>query len=144
MRTTVGPSIEGSPLWKSKNDVPTLLAGDLNIEQKDIQEIQLDVETDGVLTKKPFVDYFDHVEECKTPTCTAKLISQWTLKPEEDETIDYIMSFRKDKESGPLAYDQFHYIEAHDGSGNTKTALSDHHGLGVSFKAKIEARDTLI
>jgi len=125
--------------WNAQHDVPTILAGDLNIEQKDIKAIELDVEKDGVLSKEPFCDYFDHVNECKTPTCTSKLATQWTLKPGEEETIDYILSFRKDKETEPVVYDEFHYIKAHDGSGNTKTALSDHHGLVVNFKAKISS-----
>lgn len=100
----------------------TILAGDLNL-QRDSEE--------GAYLSHYFRPTY--VEE--RPTCTNQLTAQWDPKVKEipEETIDYISVF---KESPPSSIESnCHLIEAFDEKTfNTKSALSDHHGLCTTFK----------
>jgi hypothetical protein len=62
-------------------------------------------------------------------TCTNRLTRQWDskLKTIQDETIDYISLFN----GSQAVLESGHLVKAYDQTYNTKTALSDHHGLAV-------------
>ncbi len=98
--------------------IPTILTGDLNIER--------DAPEGGILSS-----HLHHAYQGLGATCTNRLEAQWDDKPGsvQEETIDYISLFKSTGESSLL--EECHLVEAFDGSFNTKTALSDHHGLAV-------------
>ena len=104
----------------------TVLAGDLNIERD---------EPEGAVLS----DFLHHGYQGAEPTCTNRLAAQWDGKERSrwEERIDYLSLF---KNSIPNAIDvgvtleDGHLVEAYDKTHNTKTALSDHHGLSVTIK----------
>ncbi len=100
--------------------MPTVLAGDLNIERDQ-------PEGEGLSA------HLHHGYRGNQPTCTNRLTAQWDLKERAvwDETIDYISLFKGDPSA---VLENGHLVEAFDASYNTKTALSDHHGLAVAIK----------
>jgi endonuclease/exonuclease/phosphatase family metal-dependent hydrolase len=117
--------------------MPTVLAGDLNIERD---------EKEG----KILSSYFHHGYQGLFPTCTNRLTAQWDSKARSvwGETIDYISLFKSSVPgSGQLPVvdrgvilENCHLVEAFDASYNTKTALSDHHGLSCVVKGLRRAR----
>jgi endonuclease/exonuclease/phosphatase family metal-dependent hydrolase len=95
--------------------VPTVIAGDLNTER--------DTYWDGLLV---------HGYKEEEATCTNLLTRQWNPAQEDvnEETIDYISLFE-----GSEAYlEEGRLIRAFDATHNTKTALSDHHGIALTVK----------
>lgn len=101
--------------------MPTLLAGDLNIER--------DQEEGEILTS-----LLRHGYQGPDPTCTNRLVTQWDLEAKSvwGETIDYISLFKSTQLGTTL--ENCHEVKAFDESYNTKTALSDHHGLTAVIK----------
>lgn len=96
--------------------LPTVLAGDLNLERDKPEE-------GGVLSR-----HFIHGYQGDEPTCTNELVRQWA--PEKwgtpGETIDYISLF-KNNVNAQLTNTRM--IKAYSDDYNTKTALSDHNAL---------------
>ncbi len=110
--------------------MPTVLAGDLNIER--------DQEEGKILSS-----CLHHGYQGPQPTCTHRLVVQWDFKARSvwGETIDYISLFKAQPQSmrvpavdENVTLENCHLLEAFDESYNTKTALSDHHGLGCVIK----------
>jgi endonuclease/exonuclease/phosphatase family metal-dependent hydrolase len=107
-----------------KLSIPTILAGDLNIE-RDAEE------------GKTLSSFFLHSYEGVKPTCTNRLTFQWDAKEKVvwEETIDYISLLKSDIPSEEkVILEDTHLIEAFDESYNTKTALSDHHALSTKVR----------
>lgn len=112
--------------------LPTLLAGDLNM-QRDTPE------QGGTLEP-----YLIHSYQAAEPTRTGKLVLQWdpSLKEMTSETIDYISLFKRHLPDGrqlPVIDENIqmvdtHLVRAFDETYNTKTALSDHHGLATILR----------
>jgi len=102
-------------------DIPTLLAGDLNIER------------DGKEGKT--LSAFRHGYLDQTPTCTNRLIAQWDQEEREiwDETIDYISLYENER-ADAIELTDGHLIYAFDENYNTQKAWSDHHSLAVTAK----------
>lgn len=102
-----------------KTLMPTLLMGDLNIERDNGDAHLLD-------------QHFNHTYNENEPTCTNRLTHQWdpAHDPQEEELIDYISLF---KGAPQLKFKDCHLVRAFDNTYNTKTALSDHHGLATTF-----------
>ena len=106
--------------------LPTILAGDLNMER--------DGEEGELLAAILHPGY-----QGKEPTCTNRLVAQWDNEAKSvwGETIDYISLFKhilSDGSSIPaidknIQMKNVHLIKAFDETYNTKTALSDHHGI---------------
>lgn len=111
--------------------MPTVLAGDLNMER--------DQEEGKILSSR-----LHHGYQGSQPTCTNRLVAQWDSKTRSvwEETIDYISLFKSTQPEGirfpavdeNVTLENCHLVEAFDESYNTKTALSDHHGLAVVIK----------
>ncbi len=103
-----------------RETMPTILAGDLNIER------------DG--EGKQLLEPFCHAYKGHEPTCTNELTAKWSSKERgvREETIDYISLFKKG--GAYVRFEDCHLVKAFDESYNTKTALSDHHGLSVVVK----------
>jgi hypothetical protein len=99
------------------DDIPTAIIGDLNIERKSAEGQVL--------------SFLNHSADLG-PTCTNRLVEQWDkeAKAVRDEQIDYISTM-----NGP-APENAHLVAAFDASYNTKTALSDHHGLVAEIRRK--------
>ena len=97
------------------DQVPTIIVGDLNIERD---------QPEGDLLR----NNLNHAYTELVPTCTNELVGQWDAKMKSvpGETIDYVSSFKK---TSPVQFENCHRVEAFDGTFNTKTARSDHHGL---------------
>jgi len=114
-------------LAQEKLALPTILAGDLNLEREHPEQ-------GGVLDR-----YLNHSYRGKDPTCTNELVQQWDINAHgvPSETIDYISLFKLILYKGmPLPVIEegiqmikTHLVKAFDQTFNTKTALSDHHGL---------------
>lgn len=112
-------------------DVPTVLAGDLNIER--------DQEEGEILST-----HLHHGYQGSQSTCTNRLVAQWDFKARSvwGETIDYISLFKSIQPQGirfqavdeNVTLENCHFVEAFDESYNTKIALSDHHGLVAVIK----------
>jgi endonuclease/exonuclease/phosphatase family metal-dependent hydrolase len=94
--------------------IPTVLAGDLNMER--------DGEEGELLSKHLY-----HAYQGRAATCTNRLTAQWKEREPCEETIDYISLFKKALFGAQL--EECRLVKAFDTSYNTKTALSDHHGL---------------
>lgn len=117
--------------------MPTVLAGDLNIER--------DQKEGEILSS-----HLHHSYQGQKPTCTNRLVAQWDSKARSvwEETIDYISLFKSThlhdihlpvmNENATFA--DCHLVEAFDDSYNTKTALSDHHGIAVVIKGLHQAQ----
>lgn len=105
-----------------KEPIPTILAGDLNIER--------DGEEGEILAP-----HFRHGYLGEEATCTNRLVAQWDLEAKGTwgETIDYI-SLYKDAASEHLELADCHLIRAFDETYNTQTAISDHHGVSLTIK----------
>lgn len=111
--------------------LPTLLAGDLNMER--------DQEEGTFLST-----YLHHGYQGAEPTRTNRLVDQWESKEPsgKEDTIDYLSLFKSVLPNGKriptvdekIVLENGHLIEAYDSSYNTKTALSDHHGVAVVVK----------
>ena len=111
--------------------LPTVLAGDLNIERDS---------SDGTLLS----NCLTHGYSGSASTCTNRLIAKWKKceSSVEEELIDYISLFKRIKYLGHdlavvdkgVTFDLCHLIQAFDRSYNTKTALSDHHGVFALLK----------
>lgn len=109
----------------------TVLAGDLNVERDGVEG--------EILSSR-----FHHGYQGLQPTCTNRLVVQWDSKMRSvwGETIDYISVLKSTQPQGILVpaidqdvtFENCHLVEAFDDSYNTKTALSDHHGLAVVIK----------
>lgn len=111
--------------------MPTILTGDLNMER--------DQKEGEILSS-----LLHHGYQGDQPTCTNRLVAQWDSKARSvwGETIDYMSVFKSVQPEGihlpvideNVALENCHLVEAFDESYNTKTALSDHHGLAVVIK----------
>lgn len=111
--------------------MPTVLAGDLNMER--------DQAEGEILSSR-----LHHGYQALQPTCTNRLVAQWDFKARSvwGETIDYISLVKSTQPQGirvpavdeNVTLENCHLVEAFDESYNTKTALSDHHGLVVVIK----------
>ncbi len=112
-----------------KLPMPTIIAGDLNIERDKKEGIKL-------------AAVLRHSYRGRTPTCTSRLAEQWDKKlAGHEETIDYVSFFKEVVHKGSLlsVRDQIrvkdsYLIKAFDSSYNTRTALSDHQGIAVTFE----------
>ena len=117
--------------------IPTLLAGDLNMER--------DQEEGTFLSS-----YLHHGYQGAEPTCTNRLVAQWDYKEPSvsGETIDYLSLFKSVLPDGKriptldenIVLEHCHLLEAYDRSYNTKTALSDHHGLSILLRGHLHAQ----
>lgn len=117
--------------------MPTVLAGDLNMER--------DQEEGEILSSRLHHGYQGH-----EPTCTNRLVAQWDSKERSvwGETIDYVSLFKSAQPQGipipvmdeNVILEGCHLVEAFDESYNTKTALSDHHGIAVVIKGLRQAQ----
>ena len=111
--------------------LPTILAGDLNIE-RDSEE------------GKNLSTYLVHGYQGKEPTASNQLVFQWDHKIRDrwGAMIDYISLFRSilpDGTSLPVAEEGIslsdcHLVKAFDDSYDTRTALSDHHGVSAIIR----------
>jgi exonuclease III len=112
--------------------MPTILAGDLNMDR------------DGV--EGQFLARFLHPGyQGKEPTCTNRLVVQWDRRAKSvwNETIDYISLFKQTLADGSsiaasdknIQMENIHLVKAFDESYNTRTALSDHHGIVATVRA---------
>ncbi|HAB98896.1 MAG TPA: hypothetical protein DCE71_03635 [Parachlamydiales bacterium] len=105
--------------------IPTVLAGDLNIEKGSWEESQT------------LAFCLEHAYQGEEPTCTNRLVAQWDGIDRPDERIDYISLFKASAGlpvvSEGVVLKDCHLVPAFDASYNTKTALSDHCGLVVSL-----------
>lgn len=111
--------------------IPTLLAGDLNMER--------DQEEGTFLSS-----YLHHGYQGAEPTRTNRLVDQWDCKEAtgSEETIDYLSLFKSALPDGTriptidenIVLENCHLLQAYDSSYNTKTALSDHQGLSIVMK----------
>ncbi len=94
--------------------LPTIIAGDLNIER--------DSEEGKLLSRYLIHGYLGDKE-----TCTSELSRQWTRGPRtRDEKIDYISLLKPGNTS---TIKECRVIPAFDSLYNPQTALSDHHAL---------------
>lgn len=105
-----------------KETIPTLLAGDSNIERNGEEGL--------VLTP-----YLTHGYLGNEPTCTNRLVAQWDREAKGTwaEMID-IVSLFKEQSGLPVRearVKECHLVKAFDDTYNTKTALSDHHGISA-------------
>ena len=102
--------------------VPTVLAGDLNMER--------DLEEGKILSA-----HLHHGYLGAEPTCTNRLVAQWDREAKSvwGETIDYVSLF-KDRLVEGVTLENGHLVKAFNDSYDTKTALSDHHGVAVVIK----------
>lgn len=109
-------------IQSQKTSLPTILAGDLNIER--------DGAEGSILSP-----HFRHGYLGEEPTCTNHLVAKWDLEAKGTwgETIDYI-SLYKDSAFDHLELAGGHLIKAFDETYNTQTALSDHHGVALTIK----------
>ncbi|MBU6446873.1 MAG: endonuclease/exonuclease/phosphatase family protein, partial [Verrucomicrobia bacterium] len=98
--------------------LPTLLMGDLNLE-RDVAE------QGGILTP-----YFENGYQGTEPTRTNQMLKQWNEDlVDPGDVIDYISLYRA---HGPaVSLQNTHLVRAFDETFNTRTALSDHHGLAA-------------
>ena len=107
-------------LDKKEKKLPTFLAGDLNIDR-------------GSHEEKSFLSaLLEHSYLGEEETCTNRLVGQWkpSLQATWGEKIDYISLFKKTLSNNIGAhFKECLLIRAFDASYNTKTALSDHHGI---------------
>ena len=118
-------------LAKQSVALPTILCGDLNIDR--------DKEEGKTLSFYLYPGY-----QGKEPTCTNRLVAQWNNRAKSvwGETIDYISLFKCSFPDGTfipivdknIQMQNYHLIQAFDEFYNTKTALSDHHGIAVTLK----------
>ena len=118
-------------LAKKSLPLPTVLVGDLNIE-RDQEE------------GKRLTAFLKHSHVGDAPTCTNELLKKWAPQTDCDweETIDYISLFKEVPFKGaPLPVlekggelENARFIELFDPTFDTKTALSDHHGLSALLK----------
>jgi len=101
--------------------IPTLLAGDLNIER--------DGEEGKVLSD------FRHGYQGVEPTCTNHLVAKWDQQARGTwgEMIDYI-SLYIDETSEKIELADCHLVPAFDDTYNTKKARSDHHSIVLTVK----------
>lgn len=98
-----------------KKLMPTVLAGDLNIERD---------EEEGTLLSKHLL----HGYKGSEPTCTNRLIAEWYgNKAKPDETIDYLSLFKIGGEG--VRFRNCHLIRAFDSKYDTLASSSDHHGI---------------
>jgi len=111
--------------------IPTLLAGDLNLERD---------KPEG----KILSDHLTHAYLGNESTCTNGLSNQWSKKTSgvDDEIIDYISLFKRTLPDGStlpvidtnIELANCHQVRAYDSTYNTKTALSDHNGISLTVK----------
>jgi endonuclease/exonuclease/phosphatase family metal-dependent hydrolase len=99
--------------------LPTVIMGDLNLERENPEER-------GILDP-----YFEHGYTGDEPTCTNEMLKAWdpALVYEECAFLDYISLYRGHAPEVRLL--DTHLIRAYDPGYNTRTAVSDHHGLGA-------------
>ncbi len=103
-------------LAKETLQLPTVLAGDLNLEREKADE--------GRVLDRHFIHGYQGTE----PTCTNELVRQWDPKKwgTPGETIDYISLFRNNIDAQLV---NTRMIKAYTDDYNTRTALSDHNAL---------------
>jgi hypothetical protein len=117
-------------LAKEETTVPTLFVGNTNIDR--------DSDSEGEMLSK----YFYHSYRGNEPTLTGQLAYQWStsvLRPNSNS--DYISLFKRSIPDGrtlPVIEKNIrmidcHLVKAFDPSYNTKTALSEHHGIVTRF-----------
>ncbi len=100
--------------------LPTVLMGDLNFERDNPEE-------GGVLHR-----YFEPGYLEQEPTCTNKMLKQWDeTRDDPDQFIDDIALHCAHKPN--VALRDVHLVRAFGPDFNTKTALSDHHGLAATL-----------
>ncbi len=104
--------------------IPTVVAGDWNIEKESSVGRSLD-------------GYFEHGYQGEDPTCTNLLTEQWDQKKcaVPGERIDYI-SLLKDDQAKRVSLEDVRLVKAFDDVYDTKTALSDHHGLVATIRSR--------
>jgi endonuclease/exonuclease/phosphatase family metal-dependent hydrolase len=121
-----------------KKPMPTVLVGDLNIPR----------DGDGADTESLREKFdFSHQDKngftknlsgaLKEPveTCTNKLIEQWNEKYKHDgEYIDYIAKLRN-RDFANIQIEDCSLVPAFDEKYDTKTALSDHHGIVATVRS---------
>ncbi len=101
--------------------LPTILVGDLNIDRDQEEGASLST-------------FLHHGYRGKEPTRTNRLVAQWDGKKTGEEKIDYISLFKSASAEATISIKDCHLVNAFDDSYNTKTALSDHHGLAATLK----------
>lgn len=120
-------------LAKEKMALPTIFVGNTNVER--------DSEDEGAY----FSQYLYHCYRGQTPTHTNELAAQWSTRMKElGNTIDIISLVKRNLPCGlalpvmerNLTLLDCHLVKAFDETYNTKTALSDHHGIVTKFEVK--------
>jgi endonuclease/exonuclease/phosphatase family metal-dependent hydrolase len=99
--------------------IPTIIAGDLNIER--------DLE-DG----KDLTPLLQHGYVGKEPTCTDQFLAIWSHEAAlafPEETVDYISAL---KDSPPVIFQDVHLVHAFE--QDVKRARSDHHAIVAEIK----------
>lgn len=109
-----------------RSALTTVLAGDLNMERDGKEGLFLS-------------SYLEHSYQGFEPTCTNRLTAQWDDKIRSvwEETIDYISLLKNEmttEDAQGAILENAHLVKAFDTTYNTKTALSDHHGLSVLIR----------
>jgi endonuclease/exonuclease/phosphatase family metal-dependent hydrolase len=101
---------------KNEAQIPIVLMGDLNLERDNPDE-------GGMLAP-----YLDHGYLGKEPTRTNHMLKQWNKSlSDPGDYIDYISLFKNHPPGVQLV--NTHLVKAFSDDFDTKTALSDHHGL---------------
>jgi len=118
-------------VFKETFPVPTVIVGDLNLERDKAEE-------GGLLNP-----YLRHGYVRNEPTATNELARQWEQKKQAapGETIDYVSLFKRQLADGRqlpvvdenIRLDNCHLVKAFDETYNTRTALSDHHGVAATL-----------
>ncbi|MES2272889.1 MAG: endonuclease/exonuclease/phosphatase family protein [Chlamydiota bacterium] len=111
--------------------IPTVLTGDLNTE-RDKEE------------GAPLANRLIHGYTAQDPTCTNRMTAEWDGKSRAvwGEIIDYLSLFKEAVLDGKqlavvsenIRIEDCHLVKAFDASYNTKTALSDHHGIMATIR----------
>ncbi len=116
---------------KERFSLPTVLAGDFNLQR--------DKPDEG----KILDPYLIHSYRGEEPTCTGELLRRWDPNAKvSNEIIDYISLFRRHLPDGrtlPVVQEgvemvDTHLVRAFDATFNTKTALTDHHGVATTLR----------
>ncbi|HSX13376.1 MAG TPA: endonuclease/exonuclease/phosphatase family protein [Chlamydiales bacterium] len=99
--------------------IPTIIAGDLNIERD---------HEDGVELNNLLHHGYVGIE----PTCTDQFLAKWSQEKAlqfPEETVDYISSVRSEP---PVIFQDVHIVPAFE--NDVRTARSDHHALVAEIK----------
>ncbi len=120
-------------LAQQNHILPTVIAGDLNMER------------DSIIEGEFLNRYLIHSYLSSQPTCTNQLTHHWdpSTPAKPDETIDYISLVKKTTPDGrvlpvddTVQIENARIVSAFDETYDTRTALSDHHGLVTTLHFK--------